>query len=174
MLAPPRNPRQFSLRALLLLTLAVAVLFASWRAFDVMALWGLPPVVLMAAVIAGPCRSWKRAWLVSGLAVYGPFAAMGLYTLLFVPCSHCKAAVWMVFPSAPGIISLELARLWLDLPRPPDSIWFLTGMACSAMLLAGVAWLLRRNSRWLRVSSVVATLIYGAWAAIAILAVIRA
>jgi hypothetical protein len=165
---------QFSLRALFLLTFVVAVSFASWRALGAMALWGLPAAALVATVVAVPCRSWKQAWLVSALAVYGPFAAMGIYTLLFVSCSHCKAAAWMVFPSAPGIIPVELARSWLDLPRPPDAIWICVGMACSAVLLATVAWLVQRKARWLRAFSVVAILTYSTCAAITILALIRA
>jgi hypothetical protein len=174
MLTPLSSQRQFSLRALLGLTLVVAVSLACWRAFGGMALWGLPAAVLVAAAIAGPCRSWKSAWAFSGLAVYGPFAAMGIYTLLFVSCSHCKAAVWTVFPSAPGIIPVDLVRRWLDLPRLPDEIWFLTAMACSAVLLTAVAWLVQRKSRWLRAFSVAATLDYGTFAAIIILALIRA
>jgi hypothetical protein len=169
-----RSPRQFSLRALLGLTLCVAVLLASWRAFGAMALWGVPAAALVGATMSGPCRSWKQAWGLSGLAVYGPFAAMVFYTLLFVSCSHCKAAVWTVFPSAPGILPVDLVRRWLDLPRPPDAIWLLTGVACSAALLAALAWLVRRESRWLRGASVAAILAYGTFAVVVLLAIIRA
>jgi hypothetical protein len=168
------SQRQFSLRALLGLMLIVAVTLASWRAFGAMVLWGLPAAALLAAVSAGPCRGWKWACLLSGLTVYGPFAAMGIYTLMFVSCSHCKAAVWTVFPSAPGILPVDLVRRWLDLPRPTDAVWFLAGMACSAVLLAAVAWLVQRNSRWLRAFSAAATLAYCTFAAIVILAIIRA
>ena len=174
MLTPLPSQRQFSLRALLWLTLFVAVSLASWRAFGGMALWGLPAAALLAAAAAGPCRSWKRAWLFSGLAVYGPFAAMGVYTLQFVSCSHCKATVWTMFPSAPGILPVDLVRRWLDVPRPSDEIWFAAGMAFSALLLTAVAWLVRRRSRLLRACSIAATLVYGALAAVVILAVIRA
>jgi hypothetical protein len=169
----PKN-RQFSLRALLWLTLVVATFLAAWRAFGVMAWWGLPVAVLVVLALARPCRSWRWAWVLASSAVYGPFAAMGVYTLLFVSCSHCKAAVWTIFPTAPGIIPVELARRWLDLSRPPDAIWFLTGIACSAALLATLAWLVRRDNRWLRAVSVAVVLAYGTFAAIAILAVIRA
>jgi hypothetical protein len=174
MSTPSRSQRQFSLRALLGLTLGVAVSLAMWRAFGAVALWGLPAAALVAAAIAGPCRSWKWAWAFSALAVYGPFAAMGIYTLLFVSCSHCKAAVWTVFPSAPGLLPVDLVRRWLDLPRLPDEIWFPAAIVCSAVLLSAVAWLVRRSSRWLRAFSVAATLTYGTFAALVILAIIRA
>lgn len=166
--------RQFSLRALLLLMLAVAVSLALWRALDAMVLWALPAAALLAWLTVAPCRSWKRAGLVSGLAVYGPFAAMGIYTLLFVSCSHCKAAAWTMFPAAPGVIPIELFRRWLDLDRPAEAIWFSAAIVCSAGLWAALAWLVRSKNRWLRAVSVIATLAYGAWAAIVILALIRA
>jgi hypothetical protein len=168
------SQRQFSLRALLGLTLLVAVALACWRALGGIALWGLPAAAMVAAAMAGPCRSWKWAWGVSGLAVYGPFAAMGVYTLLCVSCDHCKAAVWTVFPLAPGILPVDFVRRWLDLPRPADEVWLLAGVACSAVLLAAVAWLVQRKSWWVRALSVAGTLAYGAVAAIVLLAIIRA
>jgi hypothetical protein len=174
MVTPQRSWRQFSLREMLGLMLLVAVMLAAWRATGAMALWGLPAAGVVAAAAGGPYRARKWAWGFSAAVVYGPFAAMGVYALLFVDCSHCKAAVWTLFPAAPGILPVGLMGRWLDLPRPPDSIEFLAGMVCSAVLLAAVAWIVRRQSRWLRATGVAATLAYGTFAAIVLLAIIRA
>src|SRR5688500_14824917 len=111
-----RRIPQFSLRALLLVVAASAVLLASWPAVGLTAAIGVLMAVLLAIPIAATKASWKRAYLLGCLAIYGPFIAMGTYTLLYVSCSHCKAAAWMLLPCGPGLVPVEMARQWLDLP----------------------------------------------------------
>lgn len=169
-----RRMPQFSLRALLLLVSASAVLLASWRAFGPTAAISVLMAALLAILIAARNGSWKRAYLLACLAVYGPFIVMATYTLLYVSCSHCKSAAWMVLPYGPGLVPVEVARRWLDLPRPSDTLWFAVALFVSGAMVIGLAWLIRRRSWWWRALSAAAALTYGTFAAIGILAAIRA
>ncbi|MEX0714694.1 MAG: hypothetical protein WD278_20315 [Pirellulales bacterium] len=169
-----RRMPQFSLRALLLLVSASAVLLASWRAFGLTAAISILMAVLLAIPIAATKPSWKRAYLLSCLTMYGPFIAMATYTLLHVSCSHCKAAAWMVLPCGPGLVPVELARGWLDLPRPSDTVWFAAALFVSGAMVIVLAWLIRRRRWWWRALSAAAAMTYGTFAAIGILAAIRA
>lgn len=169
-----RRMPQFSLRALLLLVSASAVLLASWRAFGQIVAIGILIAVLFAIPIAATKGSWKRAYLLACLAVYGPFIAMATYTLLYVSCSHCKAAAWIMLPCGPGLVPVEIARRWLDLPRPSDTLWFAVALFVSGAMVIGLAWLIRRRSWWWRALSAAAAMTYGTFAAIGILAAIRA
>ncbi len=101
--------------------------------------------------------SWKRAFSLSLLAVYGPFVFMALYTLLFVPCSHCKAAAWTLLPWGPGLLPMEAGRQWLEISRPTDAVAFTFAFIISVFVVLSLAGLVRR-SRWLRFVSIAVAL----------------
>ncbi|MEX2119379.1 MAG: hypothetical protein WD847_07280 [Pirellulales bacterium] len=165
---------QFSLRALLLLVSASAVLLASWRAFGPTVALGILIAVLLTLPIATRNGSWKRAYLLACLAVYGPFIVMAAYTQLYVSCSHCKSAAWMLLPYGPGLVPVEVVRRWLDLPRPSDTVWFAVAVFVSGAMVIALAWLIQRRRWWWRALSAAVALTYGTLAAIGILAAIRA
>jgi hypothetical protein len=169
-----RNMRQFSLRTLLLLVLASAVLLGAWRALGTAAMLGLLFATLSAIPLATLNGPWKRAYLVSWSALYGPFLAMAAYVLLYVSCSHCQATAWTLLPSAPGLIPVEVARRAFDLPRSSDTVWFAVSLLVSALMVTLLSWQIRRRSRWWRALSVGAALALCSCGAVAILALIRA
>jgi hypothetical protein len=168
------SPRQFSLRALLLFVLSTAVLLGVWRAIGTTVLLGLVFAVLSTVALVTLKGPWKRAYVISWSAVYVPFISMAVYTLRCVSCSHCKTTAWTVLPYAPALLPVEIARRGLDLPRLSDSIWFVVALFVSATIVIALAWLIRTRGRWWRVSGVVTTLAYCAYAALATLAMIRA
>ena len=140
---------QFSLRAMLLAVLCCAVLVGLWRAFGNSVLWGAVFVILSAGaamILKGP---WKRAYLLSYLAVYGPFVVMATYTLLYVSCDHCKAATWTTLPYGPGIIPVELVRRLVDVKLNLFT-WLPSWLAIfvAALIVFGLTWLVRRGDRW--------------------------
>jgi ABC-type transporter Mla maintaining outer membrane lipid asymmetry permease subunit MlaE len=54
--------------------------------------------------------SWRRAFALAAGVIYMPQLVMCLYTLAFVSCAHCKKAVGMVAPLAPGVFCYQLAQ----------------------------------------------------------------
>jgi hypothetical protein len=165
---------QFSLRTLLLLMLCSAIVFAAWKAFGaqtslsvaVVAILGLPVVMLKSSL--------KRAFVLSCLAVYWPFFAVAIYTTLFIACWHCKSATWMLLPSGPGLILVQLGRRWLDFPRPSEAFSFAVACVLSVGLVTILTTLIRRSSSVWAVCEVVLVLIFCTCAALVTLALIRA
>ena len=104
-----RFGRQFSLRSLLLLVSAAALLSATWRPFGAEGVAVALFAILSLATLLTLPRKRKLAFFLSWSAVYGPFVAMAIYTTLYVSCSHCKAAAWTLLPYAPGLVPVELA-----------------------------------------------------------------
>jgi hypothetical protein len=173
MMTHPARPRQFSLRALLLAVLALAVLLGAWRAFGAAIVLGVLFVMLSALPFVIQA-AWKRAYLAAWLAVYGPFVGMASYTLGYVSCSHCKAAAWWLLPYGPGLFPLELVRSWLDLPRPGDPLVFVIALLVCALLVAALTGLLRILVFWWRLLAMGIVLTLGTFSALALLALIRA
>ncbi len=131
----PKPPRQFSLRTLFVLVLASAVVFGVGRVLGMMVLWGLVFATLWAVPLVILKRSSKLAYVLAWSAVYAPFVAMAVYTLSFVDCSHCTATAWMLLPYAPGLLLVELARRPLDLPRPPEELWFAISFIAAVVIV---------------------------------------
>jgi hypothetical protein len=95
----------------------------------------------------GMTLSWRAAAGLSLTAVYAPFILMATYTLLFVPCAHCKKAAWMLLPWAPGLVPLELSRQALNLEQMPEALTFALSFSVSVALVLGLAWLAQRGRR---------------------------
>jgi hypothetical protein len=165
---------QYSLRSLLLLTVAVAVLAAAGRIF-----WRDTPewtafVALSAMPLLMLAGASKRAYLVAWLAVYAPFVVMATYTYFFVACSHCKEAAWAVLPYAPGMIPFELAHHWFDMPRLYGLIAQGAGLSFSVVVVALLTPMVYYRGVWLRTLSVVVTLLVFSFCAFVVLSLIRA
>lgn len=164
--------RQFSLKFLLLLVSAAAVLSAAWRSFGAagaaLALFAL----LSVATVATLSRKRKLAFLLSWSAVYGPFLAMAIYTSIYVSCSHCKSTAWTLLPFAPGIVPVELSRHALDLPRASDAVSFALSLSVAVAMFIATDLMIHKRSWW-RIISLVGLLAYEAFAAFAVLAMIR-
>ena len=167
-----RVGRQFSLRFLLLLVSAAALLSALWRPFGaagvVLALFAMLSVATLVAVR----RSRKLAFFLSWSAVYGPFVTMATYTSLYVSCSHCRLTAWSLLPYAPGIVPLELARRELDMPRGSDVVSFALALSIAIAMLVATTVLIHKT-RWWRIIALAGLLAYEAFAASAVLAMIR-
>jgi hypothetical protein len=164
--------RQFSLRFLLLLVSAAAVLSATWRQFGAAGAAVALFAILSLATPAALPRKAKLAFVLSWSTVYGPFVAMATYTTLCVSCSHCKSTAWMLLPYAPAIVPVELARRELDLPRPSETASVALLLSTSLAMLVAIAWLIRKMSWW-RIVALVGGLAYEAFAASVVLALIR-
>src|SRR5688500_10739222 len=95
---------QFSLRALLIVIFVVAAMLGVWRIAGNSVSVSVFLVALTLAPLVAWNATWKTAYALSWSAMYGPFAIMSTYTLMFVSCSHCKEAVWTLLPCAPGVI----------------------------------------------------------------------
>lgn len=117
--------------------------------------------------------SWKGAFGIATLAVYGPFLVMGTYVLLFVSCSHCKTAVWTLLPLAPGILPTEVGLRLLHVPRPSDLLGFACAALMSLALVSGLA-LLARRGRESRTASIIVAVALSSALAYGMLSVIRA
>ncbi len=108
----------------------------------------------MGTMTAASVASWRRAIGLGCLAVYGPFLLMAFYTLAFVSCPHCKAAVWMLLPCAPGLLPTAAGRHWLALFHPSEALMFSLALIVSLATVLFLASLIRRGG-WLRPASVV-------------------
>jgi hypothetical protein len=170
----PAGRWQFSLRALMLFTLAVAVLAGMWKiAGTSVLLWASFGLFLTAPmiVLAGTTRT---AFLAALSAVYGPFVVMATYTYLFVDCSHCKKTTWALLPCEPGLIPLEVARRWLDFPRLGSDLEPVASFLIAVAMVIGLTWVLRTRGWWWRVCSVFAMLVLCSYCAFVVLALVRA
>jgi hypothetical protein len=165
---------QFSLRALLLVTLACAALLGIGKLIGFT--WVVWPwfVFLLLAPMVMRSKSSQGAWLGALAAVYGPFVGMATYTLFFVGCSHCKETTWILLPFAPGIIPVEFARQWLDLDRPDDANRIAVSFFVAALLVAGLAWVLRTRGRWWQVVGVISVVALSSFGAYVVLEIVRA
>jgi hypothetical protein len=98
---------------------------------------------------------------------------MGVYTLLFVSCGHCKAVAWQFMPLAPGLVVWELTRSLLRLPHLGNAVGMSVSGAVTLLMLFGMAALLRRGGRWRMALWATAALV-SAVGAVMLLALIRA
>ena len=105
-------------------------------------------------------------------AVWGPYLAMAVYTTIFVPCDHCKRAVWMVLPCAPGVLPVEMVRTLLLTGRPPDHLGLAVALKLSVDGALLLGWLARRGEPGRTVTLGMA-LAGGSLAAVGLLAAIR-
>jgi hypothetical protein len=165
---------QFSLRTLLLVMAACAVLAGAYSVFGNGALvW-----ILFLAGIVTPAAVLKRlsrlAFLTALVAIWGPFVVMATYMVLFVDCSHCKEAAWSMLPYAPGLVMLELAHHLIDLPRLDGSMSYFASLLCSFAVLVGLTWIVQSCGGWLRITSLVVALGLFAFCAFGLMAAIRA
>jgi hypothetical protein len=164
---------QFSLRTMLLGMAACAASAGTYRVFGGGAIvWivFLAGAVTPAAVLK---RLLRRAYVAAWVAIWGPFVVMATYMLLFVECSHCKAAAWSMLPYSPGFISLELAHHLVDLPRLHGNISYVASLLCSFAALAGLTWIVQSCGWWLRLVSLVVALAFFSFCAFGLMAAIR-
>lgn len=117
--------------------------------------------------------SWRGLYLLAWSALYMPFVAMASYTLVWVPCEHCKMSVWAVFPYGPGLMPVGTAWELLKLPRPSNAAWFASALCVSIAMLVGMTWLLRGRSVWLKIAVVAVAASYTSFAAAVVLAMTR-
>lgn len=119
----------------------------------------------------GPIAWWKSIGLAIA-ALYVPFVAMGIYTLFFVSCSHCKKAVWQLMQLAPGLVPGVVCSQWL-LPRKSEwALWTTTGVI-ELLMLFGVTLLVRRGGICL-VTTLIVTLLITSFLAVVVLEMIQA
>ena len=97
---------------------------------------------------------------------------MGIYTVLFVPCPHCKQAVWQILPAAPGLVPGFLISRSLFHWDSQWALWITTGV-CEILTVVGLIQLVRRNRTW-AVATLILTLLVSSWFAVMVLALIRA
>jgi Na+-translocating ferredoxin:NAD+ oxidoreductase RnfD subunit len=116
-------------------------------------------------------RQRATAWTLG--AVYLPLLVMCLYTLGWVSCSHCKAAVWQLTPTAPGLFAYELSRQAVDLPHFSGPFGVATSIVLTLLSLAGIAAWLRHAGRW-RIPVATVVVLASSWLAMALLSVVRA
>lgn len=92
----------------------------------------------------GP-RSRRRILLAIATAcVYGPFAAMTLFTRLFVRCAHCKRTTALLLPVGPGFLPLFAANRALFRSGHLDE-WLGYGVAAALSLF--FVWIVSRGLR---------------------------
>ena len=165
---------RISLRGLLLITFACAVLGAIFRVYGVYAFF-ITAAMPLAAWFAVSLRGfgWQPIALAT-LAVYGPFIAMATYTLAFIPCDHCKLATWEVLPYAPAMLPMEFARLGFELKEPARFVWLGTNVALSVLLILALARVIRRRRPWLTAPVVLVALAVFSFEAYLLLALIQA
>ncbi len=114
---------------------------------------------------------WKAIPLAAGV-LFVPFIGMGLYTALFVACSHCKQTVWQLLPVAPGLVPGFLLSRWLA-PEAPEWLKWAAVIGSEIFLLAGLTWGVRRGGRWAWIGSL-AMLVITTLLAMMTLSLIRA
>jgi hypothetical protein len=173
---PPSNTGrwQFSLRTLLLVMAACAVLAGTYGVFgDGAFVW----ILFLAGAVtpaAALKRSLRLAYLTALVAIWGPFIVMATYMVLFVACSHCKEAAWSMLPYSPGLVLLELAHHLVDLPRLDGSISYAASLLVSFAVLAGLTWIVQSCGWWLRAFILVVAWAFFAFCAFGLMAAIRA
>ena len=106
--------------------------------------------------------------------MYGPFVAVAIYTWLYVPCDHCKAAIWTILPVGPGMVPVVWGLLVTNLPRSSGLIIFLPALVASAGLVLGLAWFVGRGKLWWRIPVALVALGFNAFCAVITLSMIRA
>ena len=104
--------------------------------------------------------------------VYGPFLAMALYTLLFVPCPHCKRTVWETLPISPGLPLSWLALSRIGYPHTLVAVCFASA-ALTLLMVTAVACALRQGGR-LKWPMLIAAILVASGLAIVNLQFIRA
>lgn len=101
---------------------------------------------------ARPRLIWTRALALAVGAVYGPQAAMAVFTLCAVSCQDCRATIWTMLAVAPGVEIAAFPCVFFRIPRPAtsDTANLLIVSTFSILALAAVAALLRhwKGSRW--------------------------
>jgi hypothetical protein len=115
---------------------------------------------------------WWKAVGLSIATVYAPFVVMAIYTLLFVPCHHCKTAVCTTLPLAPGLVVSWLLLARISNHMPAMALWILTG-GVDMLVVVGLSFIMRRGGRWL-VVGIVSMLVIASVLAVLTLALIRA
>lgn len=116
--------------------------------------------------------SWPRTLALTAAAIYGPQLLMCLYTLGFVACSHCKAAVWQIAPIAPGLFFYEWGRRIFDLPRFSGVAGVTLAATLSLLVFVGLTTGLRHVGRW-RAAILIAVALASALLAVALLSAVR-
>jgi hypothetical protein len=170
----PNQRWQFSLRALMLAMVACAVFFGVGKVWGATGLVWLSLGSLVAAPLVMLTGAARYAWLTAVSAVYGPFVVMATYTYFFVACSHCKETTWALLPYGPGMIAVELARQWIGIDRFDDTVWFGISFVVAAVLVTGLAWVLRTRGWWWRAIGAVVVLALCSICAFVMLALIQA
>lgn len=94
----------------------------------------------------GKPPAWWKAIGQSVGVLYAPFAIMVGYTLLAVPCPHCKKAVWEILPLAPGLLPSMVLLRWIS-DRLPEAVLWVTSGGLDLIIVAGLACLIRRGAR---------------------------
>lgn len=117
--------------------------------------------------------SWPRAVSLVLCAVYGPQLLMCLYTLLWISCSHCKLAVWMIAPVGPGLFLYEWARSLFGLQHFSSETGIVSTCVLTVLMLFGLTAWIRQAGRF-RIAVLVLMASGSAALAFALLAAIRA
>jgi hypothetical protein len=116
--------------------------------------------------------TWRRATGLAALVIYIPFLLMAVYTLFFISCDHCKKAAWMLLPTGPGMIPLEILRRWLNFSHLPEAIWFTLAFLISAALVLLFAWPIRLG-KWPRYTTLIIAFALSSIAAFGLYSAIR-
>jgi hypothetical protein len=168
---------QFSLASLFVLVTLAALLCAAMKTFGptpggFMFGWAIA-AVLLAIAFQGtetiPRGGWPSACSLAAVAVYGPFVAMFVNTLLFTTCSHCRSVWLQLLWVAPGGMIEILSSFLLFRGRsnlPPFFAIAIAGLL-SAGLLATTACLARKVPlvRWIALAAIALLAAIGASAA---------
>jgi hypothetical protein len=170
----PKTRWRFSLRTLLALAIPIALCGVAYRYLGAAGLVGTLFAFVSIAVAVLLKGTYRRAYLASYLAVYGPFFAMALYTSAFVECAHCKLAAWSMLPYGPALIPLMLSVRLLGIPAVGDSLSIALGLAVCAGIVAILARLLHGRRRWLQTLIAATALALSGVSAYVLLALIRA
>lgn len=169
-----RSTRQYSLRMLVVAISLVAVLFGIGRTigFGI----GLTIAFFAASIVPFAWRraTWRRGYGLAWSALYLPFVVTAVFTLLYVPCDHCKETTWSLLPCGPGLIPVGLVVRLLRLSNPVEQLWFTSAFFVSAAGLVAMTWLLARLPPWTRIATVLLVTGGSSVAAYLMLAMIRA
>jgi len=116
--------------------------------------------------------TWRRATGLAALVIYVPFIVMAVYTLIFISCDHCKKAAWMLLPTGPGMIPIEVLRQWLNLSHPPEALGYALALLVSAAIVLLFAWPIRLG-KWPRYTTLIIAFTLASVAAFGLLSAIR-
>lgn len=120
-------------------------------------------------VVSNP---WGKAIGQATGAVYAPFVAVALFTLLAVPCPHCKQTVWVILPVAPGLFAGGWGLRQISHALPSAAPWIVS-CVLSVLAVAGVAFALPKARR-LKWPVIIGTLVIATALAVLNLMLIRA